>query len=304
VEENMSQIEFVLQFSEEAKKQYMIQTGERPNERYSLELKDFTPEERARILSVDRYLMADRVPQNKADWMALIEAHLEEMRQNANQKAQEYLDMSEEELVEKALYRLSTYKPTDDPVRILKLQSADEALKSSLRQRWAKAVQQALEKKAEEEQKKQAERKAREEREKAEQERKEALRQAWEKMREEWILAHGSERLVKAFKMGYACSGLFEKEFAAFHFPNAECDWHDEADWEKRRCPSMKALQRLEEYQKRFPDWEFRIVWLTSPPRPFGMHDEDYAARTHRFEPCEAIVIEIPGFNRNIVEKV
>jgi len=300
----MSQIEFVLHFGEEAEKRYMIQTGERPNGRYSLELKDFTPEERARILNADRHLKADRVPQNKADWMTLIEAHLEEKRQEANQKAKKYLDMGEEELVSEALNKLSTYKPTDDPVRILDLQRADEALKSSLRQRWAKAVQQALEKKAEEERKKRAEREAREAREKAEQERKEALRQAWEKMREEWILAHGSERLVKAFKMGYECDALFEQEFAAFHFPKAECDWHDEATWRERRCPSMKALQQVEEYQKRFPDWEFQIVWLTSPPRPFEMNRQDYAGRDQLFEPREAIAIKIPGFSSYIIEKV
>jgi len=139
-----------------------------------------------------------------------------------------------------------------------------EETKSSLRQRWAKAVQQALEKKAEEERKKRAEREAREAREKAEQERKEALRQAWEKMREEWILAHGSERLVKAFKMGYECDALFEQEFAAFHFPNAECDWHDEAT----------------------------------------MNRQDYAGRDQLFEPCEAIAIKIPGFSSYIIEKV
>ena len=291
-----------LRFDEKTRKQHAIQTGEilPDTKSFELELKDFSPEERALILEVDRWLEADRVPQTNEDWMALIRAHLEAKRQAANQEAQEYLEMDLEALAREALRALKSYGPQADPVEILEVRLADEKLLNALQERWTQAMQQAQELQAREE----AERKARAEQEKAEQERKEALRQAWEKMREEWILAHGSERLVKAFKMGYSCTGLFEKEFAAFHFPYAECDWHDEAAWNVRGCPSMKALQRVEEYQKRFPDWEFEIVWLTSPPRPFGMDGEDYAIREHRFEPCEAIAIKIPGFNSDVVEKV
>lgn len=298
---NMGRKKITLKFDEKVQKQYAIQTGEiLPDIKdYEVELKDFSPEERALLLEVNTPVEADRVPQSKEDWMALVQAHLEARQEEANQRVQKYLAMNPEELAKEALRALRSYGPEADPVKILNLRLADETLLSALRERWAPAMRRAQELK-EEERAREAERKAREEREKAEQEKKEALRKA----REQWILAHGSERLVKAFQLGYECSGLFEKEFAAFHFPNGECDWYNEARQKERRCPSLKALQRLEEYKKRFPEWEFQIVWLTSSPRPFGMDLEDYAEREHRFEPCEAITIRIPGFTSNVVEKV
>lgn len=283
----------VLQFDEKVQKQYAIDTGEilPSSQSYSLDLKDFSPEERAEILEVTGSIEADRVPQTREDWMELIRAHLDRVKQEANQRIQKYLG-SEEELTREALRSLKNYTDTN-PVKIFGVGRADESLLAALRERWAVAMQRAREIQAREKQEEEARRKAQEERE-----------QAQRKAREGWILTHGSERLVKGFQMGYSCTGLFEKEFTAFHFPQATLDWHDKARWEKRRCPSLEALQRVEEYEKRFPDWEFEIVWLTSPPRPFGMHEEDYAGREYRFEPHEAIVIKIPGFTSHVFEEV
>lgn len=299
----MSQKSITLRFGDEIRKQHAIQTGEilPETQQYLLELKDFSPEERALILQVDgAWVNADRIPQTREDWMALIQAHLEAKRQEANQEVQKYLEMDEEWLAKEALYRLSYNRPDTDPAKIFRVKRADEALLAALRERWSRAVQRALELQAEEERKKEAERKAREAQERAQKEREKAQRQA----REEWILAHGSERLKKGHQMGYSCTGLFEKEFAAFYFPDAECDWHEEARWKERRCPSLEALRRVEEYAQRFPEWGFEIVWLTSPPRPFGMNEEDYGARESQFEPCEAIAIKIPGFSSPVVEEV
>lgn len=291
-----------LRFDENAQKKHAIETGEiLPNtQSYAVELKDFTPEERALILEVDDYIEADRVPQTNEDLMNLIQAHLEAKKQEANQQVQKYLEMNPEELAREALRALRNYGPKADPVKILKVRLADATLLTALWERWTLAMQRAQELQAEEE----AERKARKEQEEAERKAREEQEEAQRKAREQWILAHGSERLVKGLQMGYNCTGLFEKEFTAFHFPNAECDWHDVAGWKERRCPSLEALQRLEEYKKRFPDWKFEIVWVTAPPRPFGMDNEDYAIREHRFEPHEAIVVKIPGFASDIVEKV
>lgn len=291
----MSKKTITLRFDEKTQKQYAIQTGEiLPNTKsYELELKDFTPEERALLLEVSAWVDADRVPQTNEDWMTLIRAHLEAKKQEANQQVQKYLEMNPEELAREALRALRNYGPKADPVEVLRVGLADETLLAALRERWTLAMQRAREIQAREKQEEEARRKAQEERE-----------QAQRKAREEWILAHGSERLVKGFQMGYTCTGLFEKEFAAFHFPDAECDWHDEAKWKERRCPSLEALQRVEEYMQRFPEFRFEIVWLTAPPRPFGMDEQEYADLEAAFEACEAIVIKIPGFTSDVIEEV
>lgn len=289
----MSKKSIVLRFDEKVQKQYAIDTGEllESSQNYSLDLRDFSPEERAEILEVTGFIEADRVPQTREDWMALIRAHLDRVRQEANQRVQKYLG-SEEELTREALRSLKNYTDTN-PVKIFGVQRADESLLAALRERWVVAMQRAREIQAEEKREEEARRKAQEERE-----------QAQRKAREEWILAHGSERLVKGFRLGYPCTGLFEKEFAAFHFLDAKCDWHGAARWKERRCPSLEALRRVEEYMQRFPEFRFEIVWLTAPPRPFGMDGEEYAELEAAFEACEAIVIKIPGFSSDVIEEV
>jgi len=229
----MSKKKITLRFDEGLKKKHAVETGVfLPDTReYGLELKEFSPEERRLIIDVHGSIDADRLPQNKEDWMALIQSHLEARKEAA---------------------------------RLQQERQAEES-------------------------------RAREEQQKA--------REEQEKAREEWILAHGSERLVKAHQMGYRCNGLFEKEFAAFYFPKALCDWHNVARLEEQCCPSLEALKRVEDYKKRFPKWSFDIVWLSSPPLPFE-YEEDFIEVESQFTAREAIVITIPGFSSYIIEEV
>lgn len=110
----------------------------------------------------------------------------------------------------------------------------------------------------------------------------EAARAAREKARSEmlsWIEAHGSDHLRRASKGGYGCTRMYVRERAALEYPGFEVDFDDIAGWKERVGPSLEALEVAEK-------WDAKVVWLTSPAYATGDEDEDsWGAR-------EAVVVE------------
>lgn len=137
----------------------------------------------------------------------------------------------------------------------------------------------------------QEERRAEEERRQAEiradMEKRQAERAAAEKAKKTWVEEYGSERLKKAFSMGYECGKLYATERAALEFPGFVVDLEGRTDWGASVCPSLEALE-LEEEVRRYkffdPDrMETFVCKLTRPPYPLD-YGEDW-------EPKEAVVV-------------
>lgn len=91
-----------------------------------------------------------------------------------------------------------------------------------------------------------------------------------------WIAANGSPRLQKGHAAGYDVTGLYLHERAAHEHPGAVLDYHDKADFRERVSPSEAALDLAAEKGG-------RVVWLTSPPRPWPVTKEAYIDRLHPY---------------------
>lgn len=97
----------------------------------------------------------------------------------------------------------------------------------------------------------------------------------------EWIAEHGSEHLRQATAADYDCQRLYVTERLAAEHPGYEVDWHDNAEWRSRSCPSPEALAEALRV-------EGEVVWLTNPPRPRDADEEELG---EEYEAREAVVI-------------
>jgi len=102
-----------------------------------------------------------------------------------------------------------------------------------------------------------------------------------------WIDAHGSAHLKRAAAEGYDCRRLYVLERAAIEAPELIVDFYNGAEWRERACPTVAALDALEEARV-LELGEPLIVWLTSGPRPSKVEEYDEPVE---FEPCEALVL-------------
>jgi hypothetical protein len=84
-----------------------------------------------------------------------------------------------------------------------------------------------------------------------------------------WIAAHGSPRLQKGHAGGYDMTGLYLTERAAVEHPGAVLDYYGEVSPRDRVSPTERALDLAAEKGG-------RVVWITVPPRPFGMSAEKH----------------------------
>ncbi len=252
-----------------------------------IDLSEFAPEERARLLEViglpdvsgvakpfyfhPRSRFSSSVlPASREDWLAFL-AQAEEFlarlaAEHAEQQAKEQAArqreiaeteqrlieleaMSDEELL--AQYRLNAslvFIPRHCPAEL---------------ERRIVAIRQRGETLAE------TDRAAQEAKERAERERRAAEKAAW-------IAQQGSDFLRKACGEGYDCQRRYVEERMALELgPQWYIDWNDELRWRSRSCPSEAALEEA----LRLHEHGATVVWVTLWP------DEDQ-------EEGEAVVIE------------
>lgn len=76
------------------------------------------------------------------------------------------------------------------------------------------------------------------------------LEKDWLEDKAAWIAAHGSQRLVKGFAAGYACDQLYAQERATWAFSDAVVYINNNGAWKDVTCPSLAALNRLEEIKE------------------------------------------------------
>jgi len=76
-----------------------------------------------------------------------------------------------------------------------------------------------------------------------------------------WIKAHGSDHLRRATATGADCQRLYATERAALEAPDWNLDFDDNTEWKSRSCPSMAALDLLDEANT-LGLGKAQIVWL------------------------------------------
>jgi hypothetical protein len=97
-----------------------------------------------------------------------------------------------------------------------------------------------------------------------------------------WIEVWGSDHLKRAcLDEGFNCQRLYVTERAAREAPGFQVDFHGNARWNERSCPTGDALDALDEARS-LNLGEPRIVWLT-----FGPDSEDEIEHLEQ----EAVVI-------------
>ena len=136
-------------------------------------------------------------------------------------------------------------------------------------------------------------------REKAEQEKaeQEAKKEVRHQNRLTWVDAHGSDRLKRGLAAGHDCARLYYTERAAVEYPGFVVDFGDKAAWKARACPSVAALDVLDETNDAHPEAEVEIVWMTTPP---GADDDDDTEH----EGVEAVVANDPNFSDWLVRAI
>lgn len=125
-------------------------------------------------------------------------------------------------------------------------------------------------------------------REKANKEAEEKLAAGRNAEKHSWSEKFGSDQLKRGLKAGHSCTRLYAIERAAKEYPGFDLDFNDQAAWSSRSCPSVEALDALDDARKLNP--AARIVWLTKPASNVISDDDEYGEE--EFSPCEAIVIE------------
>jgi len=114
----------------------------------------------------------------------------------------------------------------------------------------------------------------------------EARKAALQAMKTDWIEQYGSAHLKRAcLAEGYNCQRLYVTERAAREAPGFVVDFNNNAGWKDRSCPSVEALDGLDEARK-LTLGEPIIVWLTDAPNA-RVNTYDY----DEFAACEAVVI-------------
>lgn len=107
-----------------------------------------------------------------------------------------------------------------------------------------------------------------------------------------WAKEHGSERLRKGLEKGYRCKQVFIREFCEGLGGSWAFDWDKDISTKARSCPSLEALNLVEELENN--EWlsEVSIVWL-----PQG-YEEIEGAYDRDPEPTgfEAIEAQILGY--------
>ena len=109
----------------------------------------------------------------------------------------------------------------------------------------------------------------------------EAAQEAWDTDKATWIEAHGSDRLKKAYFADHPHNRAYVQERATAALGRGwTVDTKDTYEWDRRACPSERALG----LEKTLKDRGFKaqIVWVKSD----GTERDDDA-----FEPFEAVVV-------------
>ena len=113
-------------------------------------------------------------------------------------------------------------------------------------------------------------------------------REHLEQEKQRWIAEHGSDFLRRAVKLNYDCQRCYVQERSQQEFPDFAVDFSRNTDWNKRSCPSERALNIVEKLVAQGLDAQ--VVWLTNPSADISA-DAPYDCYGD-FEPCEAVVIE------------
>ncbi len=101
-----------------------------------------------------------------------------------------------------------------------------------------------------------------------------------EKEKQIWITEHGSDYLKRATKLNYNCQRKYITERVALEYPDYQIDFDERAEWKDRSCPSLAALDEVEELIE--AKVKAKVVWLTRQ-----IENDDYP-----WDPCEAVVIQ------------
>lgn len=294
----MNSIKITLALTDAARTAYATQTGTLlPAEsEFSLNLLDFTPEQRAALLAVtgpvttfdanrtskvsmssELTFRVNSVPATPDEWISALQANAAaRAKQHAREVAAEVAEvarlmpelealeaLSDKELESsRVIYTRTTVYPEtkdyDDRVKAL-----------AARTHAAHSVRQARERRERDEANDRRRERAAEQEQAAA-----ALAKQREQDRAAWVTAHGSDYLKKAVGAGYDCQQKYVHERAALEHPDYTVDYHDAAGYRERSCPSEAALDEALRVHG-------EVVWLKSHPTT---EDED-------FTPCEAVVI-------------
>lgn len=111
----------------------------------------------------------------------------------------------------------------------------------------------------------------------------------YKKEKAAWINKNGSEKLKKAYKLGYDCQRSYVLERSGIEFPEYIVDFNNTAHFKERVNPSLEALEEVEELLDKGYDAE--IVWLTDKPTN-DVNDDDEDYYDNYFNPREAIRIK------------
>ena len=102
--------------------------------------------------------------------------------------------------------------------------------------------------------------------------REEAKREAHAAERTRWVAEHGSDRLKLSLEGGYKCDSIYLAERVALELGEGwEIDNKDEADYEDKINPSLKALLAVRDLPEGYTG---EVVWIKDPESESGEHGE------------------------------
>lgn len=249
-------------YSESARRNYFVQTGEKLASEVSIEFdpKTLSEEDRKLIYDSPEKIAGGHKFDEYPVTLEHILVHLRAKDQAEKQKYQEWIanveakvrrfdeilaDLTKKDYSWDLKQKVRAAKSFLDGVNLSDLSEASRQEILMFPQKIDQAIA-LVEKKAEEAEARQKEREAE----------LEAAKALAKQEKAEWIEAHGSERLKLAQKHGYQNQRLYATERAEYEYPGFNLDFDDQLSWKTKVGPSLEALQLLEQYP------EAKIVWV------------------------------------------
>lgn len=130
----------------------------------------------------------------------------------------------------------------------------------------------------------------------------EAKRIAGQAARLGWARQFGSDHLRRSLEAGHTCSRLYWIERAKIEYPLYTLDFNRTAVWKERSCPTLRALDARDAILAEHPDVTATIVWLTSAPTDNVSDAENDECDGYEFEVGEALVVDDPTYEHNLLE--